>query len=392
MSSKVESLHPCAGEAVYLMACALQGARPVLDGLEDLETLYRFCQFHHITAMVAMALEDGWKAVAPEDPQVMQPWRQARDKAIRKNMLLNAERERLLNHLESIGCWYMPLKGSLLQYDYPKFGMRQMSDNDILCDPAFQREIRAYMEANGYKVEMYGKGNHDEYLKPPVYNFEIHNFLFHKSNAPAAAAYYANLQNRLVRDQGNGYGYHFAPADFYIYMLAHAYKHVEFGGTGLRTLADVYVYLRRHSPEIDWDYAERELKAQALWEFHLECAGLGQKLFAEPSRELALSDAEGAAFQEFARSGVYGTEQQRVERKLSQLQPEGERISLGTKLRYLLRRLFPPVAVLYVEYPMAEKQKWLIPYAWVSRLFRGITRKPEKVIKELQMLKNKEEK
>ena len=111
-------------ETTYLAGCALQNVTPQLDDTLDFEALYRFCKFHSVTSIVAMALDSYWKT-QPGDPEIMAKWRKVRDQAIRKNILLNAERDRILAHLEAIGCWYMPLKGSLLQYDYPKFGMYQ---------------------------------------------------------------------------------------------------------------------------------------------------------------------------------------------------------------------------------------------------------------------------
>ena len=33
------------------------------------------------------------------------------------------------------------------------------------------------MTARGYKSDDYNKGYHDEYLKPPAYNFEMHRQL-----------------------------------------------------------------------------------------------------------------------------------------------------------------------------------------------------------------------
>mgnify|MGYP002969688486 CR=1 FL=1 len=79
---------------------------------------------------------------------------------------------------------YLPLKGIIMKDYYPSVGMRQMSDNDILFDKAYAKQIRDYMSDNdilfdadawermekhmiseGYKAEYVGKGNHDVYHK-----------------------------------------------------------------------------------------------------------------------------------------------------------------------------------------------------------------------------------
>ena len=52
-----------------------------------------------------------------------------------------------------MGIWYAPLKGILLQALYPKYGMRQMSDNDILYGVEGQKKLIAMMKKRGYKTE-----------------------------------------------------------------------------------------------------------------------------------------------------------------------------------------------------------------------------------------------
>ena len=64
-------------------------------------------------------------------------------------MLLDAERHRLEKNLTEHGIWYMPLKGSILKDWYPKFGMREMADNDILFDASKRKEVKAIFSGPG---------------------------------------------------------------------------------------------------------------------------------------------------------------------------------------------------------------------------------------------------
>ena len=312
MDQKNENLIRCRTlgfRAVYLAACALRNQCPQGNWQADLEELYRFCKFHSITSIAAMALEEAWK-IAPAEESAMKQWRQTRDKAIRKNILLNAERERILNWMESIGCWYMPLKGSLLQFDYPQFGMRQMGDNDILCDPVKAEEIYRFMLESGYRCEVHNQGNHDQFIRQPVYNFEIHRALFKPETAPEFAAYYADIHERSRKDPNNDYGYHMSPDDFYIYVTAHAYRHYVVSGIGIRNLMDVYVYLEKHGDGLDWDYIQRELTGLGAWDFECWCRRMSKALFGEPNLAPEVSDADLAVLDAFFASGTFGTEEQ----------------------------------------------------------------------------------
>lgn len=353
-------------EAAYLAACALSDQLPEMDDAVNLEDLYRFCKFHSITSIVAMALEEVWKT-NPAAPEIMQKWRQARDKAIRKNILLNAERVNIIKYLESIGCWYMPLKGSLLQFDYPKFGMRQMGDNDILFDVNFQERIYDYMISNGYEAVYYRKGNHDEYVKKPVYNIEMHKGLFMSSQNPVLSAYYQNVKQRMIKDEENSFGFHLSEADFYIYLVAHAYKHYVYSGIGIRNLLDSYVYLSRHGDHLDWDYISRELKKIGADDFEAECRQLASKLLENPCRNPDLSEADRTALDIYFTSGTFGTEMRTMEKKLR----TGSGGFIG-KMRYLLGRLFPSAAYMIDMEPELEKKRWMLPFAYVRRLFRAV--------------------
>ena len=370
--------------AIYLCACALHGETPKLNNDIDLTTLYRFCQFHSITAMTAMALER-----CPEiasQPERINPWMQAKNKVIRKNILLNAERQRILQHLESIGCWYMPLKGVLLQDEYPQFGMRQMSDNDILYDPEKQEAVYDFMIASGYRALSYGKTNHDEYVKEPVYNFEMHKSLFHTAWSPELERYYRDINKKLVKDPHNEYGYHLSVEDFYIYMIAHNYKHHILSGIGLRSLLDVYVFLQSHGNEMQEDYVRSELTKLGCSDYEAACRAISYHLLSSPQSNCRLSDEEEVLFRSFACSGTHGTEQMLMENTLQKLMNKKATAPRHTKLRYIWQRLFPSAQALSPVYPQALKKPWLIPFFWIHRHWKTLLTKPKVIARELKEL------
>ena len=364
--------------AVYLAACALGETCPKLTGAENLEELFQFCKFHSITALIAMALEDAWKETPPADSTVRKPWQQARDMAVRKNILLNAEREQLLAFLESIGCWYMPLKGSLLQFAYPRFGMRQMSDNDILCDPDMRVQIRDHMLQLGYTCVQFDREHHDEYRRQPVYNFEIHHKLFKPEMAPEFAAYFADIHERSRKDDHNRYGYHLSASDFYIYMICHGCNHFREGGIGLRFLMDVQVFLRNPGEDFDWGYVSAELAKLGLTQFELICRSLAEKLFARPAMHPGLNPEEEALLDIFLSSGAYGTESRLFQQSMEKFR-QGRSVSRG---RYLVSRIFPSAQYMSVMYPVLKKHGYLLPVLWLWRLAKALLERPGRVLRE----------
>ena len=72
----------------------------------------------------------------------------------------------------------------------------------------------------------------------------MHAALFHDVSCPQLSAYYGSIRDRLLPMEGKRFGFRMSSEDFYLYMLAHTYKHDSNGGTGLRSLLDVYIYRR----------------------------------------------------------------------------------------------------------------------------------------------------
>lgn len=388
MENKIDSSWGLGLDTLYLAGCALRGEIPRWDPAKDLEPLLRFCKFHTVTAIVAMALESFWNTCPAEDA-VCQPWKKAKDMAIRKNLLLNTERQTIIVHLETLGCRYMPLKGSLLQFDYPKFGMRQMTDNDILIDSAKRTQIHDFLMGRGYTTGFYLQNEVDTYQKPPVYNFEMHTSLFSRIEGENLADYYRNVWNRAVKDSGNGWGYHLTDEDFYIYMVAHAYKHLINGGIGIRNLLDIHVYLQKHQA-MDLSYVNRELKKLGALEFEQMCRVLCRKLVEGDPYKAELTEQEKQVMVSFFTSGTFGTSEQRFVNKFRRLQKGGGKISLWTKLKYAFRRLFPPMELLRVDYPDIDRRRWKVPFILLWRAVRCLLH-PVKTFREIRQISKVDE-
>jgi hypothetical protein len=385
-----EQLHQTSHDLLYLTACALHGTPPdeeYASGM-DLQKLYHLCRLHTMTAIVCTALENT-SAFAAASPELQEKWKDAKNKAIRKNIMLDAERSTLFAWMEQQGIWHMPLKGSILKDLYPKVGMRQMADNDILYDKNFQLTVKDYMQSRGYKVISVGKGTHDVYEKPPVYNFELHTALFGPEHDPAWTSYYANVKQRLLKDEGKAYAYHFRDEDFYVYLLTHAFKHYDSSGTGLRSLLDVYVYIWTNGSTLDWKYIRQEEEKLGIAAFEHQCRVLSQKLFDEPNTkyEQLLSEDEQEMLLYFSGSGMYGTTLNRTKKRLEQIQPDGAPITRKTRILYYWQRLFPNMDWFKAYAPFCYRHKWSIPFFLVYRFCRGMLFRRQKVKYELQSLR-----
>ena len=378
-------------DMIYVISCVLHNQKPDKKRIEtiDLKALYEAARKHSLTAMVYMVLEDTGVFEVTDQAWIRQ-WKDDKDKAIRKNILFDTERNQLFAIMEKAGIWYMPLKGVVLKDYYPKYGMRQMSDNDILYDAEHGKELLAIMKQRGYKVEVFGSGNADVYMKPPVYNFEMHRMFFHFDvKKKEWAEYYADVKSRLLPDEGKKYGYHFSDEDFYIYIMAHAYKHFSGGGTGLRTLVDEYVFLQKKETSLDWAYVRGELEKLGVSHFERMCCSLSKKIFSLDidANVENLTEEEKTELGKFLYSGTYGTVEQYTKNGLRQLQPGDEPVTRKVKIRYCLSRLFPGQEWCRVNVPFLDRHPYLIPAFVVYRAFRAIFCNRDRIKAEIETVR-----
>ena len=168
---------------------------------------------------------------------------------------------------------------------YPSPELREMADNDILFDNKYSKEVYEFMTKRGYKTEDYNKGYHDEYLKPPAYNFEMHRQLVSSKERPKWYEYYKDVKSILINDANGKNQFYFSDNDFYVYFIVHTYKHFLNSGMGLRTVLDVYLYLNNLQDKLDFDYIEEQLKKLDAYDFEQTFRSLAFKMFGENAKE-----------------------------------------------------------------------------------------------------------
>ena len=372
---------------LYLISCSLRKEKPdemKFEGI-NLNELYDISKKQSLNAAVYYSLSKT-EFFKKSDVLIREKWQESYNKAIRKNILLDIERNEILNEFEKNQIWYMPLKGVIIKDLYPNTGIRQMADNDILFDGKYRTTVKKLMINRKYDVISYGEGVHDVYEKSPIYNYEMHIAPFDERYNKNWYEYYKDIKNRLVLKSGKKYMYNFTDEDFYIYIIAHAFKHFDNKGIGYRFLMDIFVFITNKN--LNWNYISKELKYLKIDNFEEHTRLLSFKIFKEINFDFYknLSTEEIKMLNGFSKAGTYGNSLILMENNLKKLQDNNSsNIKRKTKIRYCVRRVFPGILWCKNNYPFFGKHPYFIPFLWIYRGFKMLINR-KRILNEISNL------
>lgn len=352
---------------LYLIRCVLNNKMPSKKKLDriDLSGLLAVAKAHSLTAIAAYALESA--GIYDKD------FEEEKYLCIRRNLIMDHEREQVIEELEKAGIWYMPLKGSVIKDMYPDMGMRQMADNDILVDETRMADVKAIMESLRFETDIFGQSHQDVYKKPPVSNFEMHSRLL-EPRYGKLYKYLIDVKEKLIKDDDNEFGYHFSDDDLYIYFLIHEYKHFSEAGTGLRSLVDTYVILKHLDGKLDSDYISPKCQKLGIADFERSNREAAMKLF--DCGKLTKSEQE--LLDIFIFSGTYGNFETRIK-----MAGAAHKTS---KVKYIFERLKISEDALKEFYPFFYKHKALRPLLYAWRLINKAIFQKDALMSEIMVL------
>ena len=334
-------------------------------------------------------------------------WESEAQMTLFRRVRFDAEREQVFAALAQAGLSYLPMKGTLLANYYPRPEMRSMADNDFLYgfvepDPAggFRisgatdaqrkatvergvRTIERVMCELGYTAKSLRAGHHESFEKQPIFNFEPHRRLVSPSSP--MAAYYENPWSRAIQDEHDPHLFRFSDEDEYVYVMAHAFKHFDAAGCGIRFVADVRVFLDTKGMGMNWDYTFAELQKAGLFDFEARVRALADTAFGGACALQPLPPDQAQLLQYLLGSGTYGNNVRMVENRLDKQKTQHEGDLAAAKRGYLRERLTNTEALEYL-FPHASKIAPLRPALQLARYARGVVRNPKKLANEIKLL------
>ncbi len=364
---------------IELLRCGLQGTVP-REKPEALswDAIFALAKRHSVSALAYRAVQRGNVRLPAS---IADEWEEQNAKLLAKYVNQEHELAQLCEAFAQAKIPHMPLKGSCIRRFFPSPELREMCDLDILVPQESEEQAHQIMLAEGYSfTEGHTNSNHRGYQKMPYLNVEIHTALYPQEYP--AAAYFNKVWSRA--ECSGGYSYRLSWDDFYIFAIAHTYKHYYLMGTGIRSVLDLYVMEEALGSRLNRAYIRGELKKLKMLTFHDTICEVTHDLFSDEGT--APSDA-AANMKKYLLSGsTYGANFGMEQNYVARYMRRGKGVR-SARLRAALRMIFPTKGDMTLLYPVLKKAPILLPACWVARWFRILWSKPKRISEVFRNIK-----
>lgn len=289
-----------------------------------------------------------------------------------------ADFETLSAALTEQGIEHMPVKGYYLRRLYPLPETRTFGDIDFLIHAEDRQKTHALMQSLGYTVE------HDweptfSYRKGAEY-YEIHTNLMDGNLDERAdlQAYFASAWEHAQPETG----LRFQPErEFHlIYIICHLAKHLYGGGAGLRMYLDVAFYTKHLDGLLDWQCIRQEFSRLGLESFFCTVMNACRVWFGMETC-CVLPEPQSVLLEELLAytldSDLFGHSRDHSVVQLRNEGKDGE--EKPSRFRLICKKIFPPAGEIESRYTFLQGRHWLLPLAWVVRLFSNLKLLPRQL-------------
>lgn len=384
-------------ETLFLEAlrCAIRGESVPWNEMPEQETLrrlFRHARHQNVLPLVAQALSGN--ALFTELPLFRYLKKDARDRT-----LFQAARTGdfllVLEQLRARGLHPAVLKGAVCRSLYPEPEQRFSSDEDLLVPPEQVSRYHEALLAAGLSLKDPGqplKGEDEITYVDPRRNLciELHLRPFPTDDHACGDLNrpFEGALSRIVPLRIYGFTIEtLSPTDHLLFLLCHAYKHILYGGVGIRQICDLCLFSERYAESCDWTRI-RALCGE-LGILHLAAAffQIGQQYLGVPC-PAAFSDVEVDVLPLLAdcfSGGLYGVDDPDRHHSTRITLDAVAASRQGRARRDFWSSLFPGVRYLQASFPYARSHPALVPVAWAHRLLNYLSRGDLSASKSLQI-------
>lgn len=312
--------------------------------------LFQLSKQHDLAHLIGYALK--FSDNQP-DEDIQKAFEKEMNMAMFRYVKLSYDLEAVSNAFEQAKIRFIPLKGSVIRKYYKEPWLRTSCDIDILiADSDVEKAKTVLVHELNYTYD--SEWNYEvSFYTPAKAHIELHRVL--KDENEAIDSVLSTVWERSDPIPNGSFHYEMSDEMYYFYHIAHMAKHFVNGGCGIRPFIDIWVL--NHHCEFDRQKRYTLLDEAGLLPFAKAAEQLSEVWIGnEPHTSLSESLAQFVL-----NGGTYGTVKNRT---------AVQQVVTGSKVSYILSRVFLPYGQLKLTYPNLEKRKWLFPFYQMKRWFR----------------------
>lgn len=351
---------------------------------EDWRALYRMAETQSVLPMIYQATYNC--PSAKEHADIVNSYFGIVSEQVAIQVMKTTEFLEVYQKLCDLGVKPLLVKGLICRNIYPLPDYRPSTDEDVFILPEHFRLCHKEFMDFGMKLlkedEDIEEAYEVSYWKEPMLLYiELHKSLF-----PAESDAYGDF-NRFfegVHDNAIQETIHGVPiytlnyTEHLFYLICHTFKHFLGSGFGIRQVCDITLFANHYGKEIDWEYLLKQCKEISADKFVATIFRIGEKYltfnpekacYPETFRELAVDEDD--LLNDMFDGGVLGNSD------LSRIHSSNITLNAVTANKkgkessgMVLKTIFPSRKYLVKWYKYLDKYPFLLPVAWVSRIFR----------------------
>lgn len=377
--------------------------RLMLDGSEsadgslkgtDWEEMYRLSRAGKITALILDTVKNQKSA----DEELIKKWDQDRFQVFVRQRKHFYELTKILNIFNEQHIAYALFKGQILAEAYKGEGKdrearpsyRISSDSDVLVGEDMLMAASEIICSLGYSMVPEKSKEHEKFFKnmDTGHAIELHTCVFEDYDSEpirVLKGYGIGSLERTVTVRAQGYDFKSLEyTDHLVFQMFHIIKHFVLEGGNIRFFTDVINYCRYFKEYIDMDRfweimgcASYEEYAVNFFEICCETFGLERDFLCERRGTATKADAENM-MADFIHNGGSARVKKDQHRMMSVMTPYFLEGGQKRKKLNMLRVLFPKASAMANGYKYVVKYPFLLPIAWIERLFKNLVMKGRK--------------
>lgn len=324
-------------------------------------SLFTLASFHNVanTAFYGLQKLPDTSAI-PQD--IYEQFYTVATKYTAMESLQQFEIRQIFQRFEQNHIFCIPLDGHILKNYYPRPDMRHISTLSLLIKDTDKNKIHLVLNSLGYTLV----GTTEEkttYLKDNNINLELKTSLL--PERPQQNEYFKKIVEAVENEHNNSYIGALSPEDFYVYTIARLAHLYASGGAGIRSVMDIWVYLKRLSPTLDREYIDKQLNDLNLNLFAFYMEEFPKMWF----ENMQIDQTDNEIYEQMANHLFENYKAKNFEQYEAALRAETEKKLEESEYENINKdKIFAPLNIMKKEYPILEKMPFLLPIFWLVRL------------------------